>query len=123
MDALPLTDHVPPVVALANVAEAPSQSTLVPVMAAGKALTVNTTLDEQPPMVYLMVVVPTLTALIIPSAATVATAAAELLHTPPLTILDRFVTVPAQAEAGPLMADGAALTATVRIAEQPVGNV
>lgn len=118
----PLTDHIPPAVASEKTADAPTHTDALPMTMPGTGLVVKTMDAEHPPTVYRIVEAPLLTAPTTPSGVTVAEVS-ELLHTPPPKALDRLAVVPAQAEAGPLMADGAVLTVSGRVAEQPVPRV
>lgn len=112
--------HVPPVVVLVNVVDAPAHTLLPPLIAPGAAFTVIVFVAEHPDTAYVTVDVPGAIAETTPVLVMVATEVLLLLHVPPAVALDHVIVVPAHAVAEPLIAAGAALTVIVWVALQPV---
>jgi hypothetical protein len=117
--------HVPPVVASANVEEAPIHIFIPPDIAAGAALTLIILVTVHPvPSEYVIVAVPGLTPLTTPlSDPTFATAVLSLLHTPPPTASVIVVVSFAHTAASPKIAVGERLIVTVVCALQPATDV
>lgn len=122
-DAVPvaLLAHVPPGVALLSVADWPTHSDSVPVMADGSEFTVNVFVDIQPDgRVYVIVVVPGLTPPATPvPAAIVPVAGVLLLHIPPDTACVIVVVRPWHTVELPVIAAGAGVTVTTSVEIQP----
>jgi hypothetical protein len=102
---------VPPPVTSFNVADAPTQITDVPVIAAGVVLTVNGVVVKQPVgNVYVIVSVPAELPVTTPEPLTVANAGLLLLHEPPVVASVNVVVKPAHTLVTPVIAAGAAFT-------------
>jgi hypothetical protein len=100
--------HVPPVVVFDKAVDSPTHTLGVPVMAAGKGLTVtiNSTLHPVP-SVYVIAAVPADTPVTTPEVLlTVAIAVAPLLHVPPDMELASVVVSPIHTLAEPVIAEG-----------------
>jgi len=116
-----LTDHTPPGVALARVIVPPTATDEAPVIvpAAGAALTVTmcvaATLPQVPVDVNEIIAVPEAMPVTVPVVLTVALAGALLLHTPPLTELERRVVLPVHTVEAPLMVPASTGAATVTV--------
>lgn len=111
-------DHVPGVVALANVVLPPAHTVAVPVIVAGNGCTVTVT--ERAHMVdsvYCITVVPMSEAVTTPVAIpTEATAASLVLHTPPTGDDDKVVVLPSHTtNGGADIGEGSGLTVIVRV--------
>jgi hypothetical protein len=120
--AASLLVHVPPGVVLLKVVVAPTQTALVPVIAAttGNGLTVTVAAWEvaQPLLlvtVYVIVTVPADMPVTLPVLSTVAIAVLLLAHTPDGVVLDKVVAAPTQIEFAPVMTSttGTAFTVIV----------
>ena len=117
--------QVPPAVALLNVVVDPAHSVRVPVIAAGRGLTVTVAVRKHPVgSVYDITEVPDDTPVTTPVAgSTVATAGVALLHVPPAVASPNVVVDPTHTERVPVIAAGNGLTVTVAVREHPVGKV
>jgi hypothetical protein len=117
--------HVPPAGVLLSVAVIPIQTFEPPVIDAGKALTVRSTVCAQPvPTVYVIVVVPTAAPPATPvKRATVPITGLLLVQSPPGALLVSVVVWPMQIFAAPPIGGGIVFTVTIAVARQPVGNV
>lgn len=115
-DVLPLI-HVPPGVVDVSVVVRATHRPRLPVMLAGVALTVIDLVTAQPaPREYVIVTVPEITPLTIPDREpAVAIDVLLLVQRPPGTALVSVTVAPAQTVAGPVMADGLALTVIVLV--------
>ncbi len=71
----------------------------------------------QPPAVYDILVVPAATPVTTPLVFTVPTAVFELLHAPPVDVVDNAVVVVGQTELVPVIAAGAVSTVAVMVLE------
>lgn len=113
--------HVPPGVAFANVVVNEVQRLVVPVIAAGMALTVSDRVVTQPaPRLYKMVTVPGAMPVIIPVAEPmVAVVIPLLLQLPPVEALPSVAAEPTQIADGPVIGAGVRLTVTTEVAKQP----
>ena len=122
-EVLPL-DHVPPVVPSVNVIVEPAQNGDDAEIATGVVLTVTTVVAVQPvPREYVIIDVPDNTPVTTPvPETTVATVVVPLDQVPPVTPSVNVIVVPAQNGEDADMADGAAVTVTIVVAEQPVPN-
>lgn len=89
----------------------------VPVMADGVAITVTTIVLKQPPMSYVMVVVPAPMPVTTPDVLTVPTAGVLLLHEPPGTEFDNVVVAPVHMFVTPVIAAGVLFTVNVVVAD------
>jgi 1,4-dihydroxy-2-naphthoate octaprenyltransferase len=108
----------PPIVVVLRVIVAPSHTVDSPESAAGDRFTVTIAMAEHPAAdVYDIMAVPAATPVTTPVAApTVAILVAPLLHVPPVVRSLSVVLAPAQTTRVPVIADGAALTVTSRVA-------
>ena len=116
-----VADHVPPDVMSLSVIVAPSgHKLLAPVIPAGKGLTVTTAVAGEPqPSLYIIVVVPVATVETIPfDAPIVATVVVLLVHVPPFGLSDKVILLPMHTAPGPLIAPGAAITVTTKVAAE-----
>lgn len=119
VEVVPLI-HVPPVVMLARVVAEPEQTLMVPVSAAGSALTVIVWVVEQPPgSMYETVVVPAVVPVTTPVVEPMlAVPALLLVQVPPAVALVSEITEPAhkpKPPVGPVIVAGTALTVTVAV--------
>jgi hypothetical protein len=117
--------HEPPGVASVKVIVEPTQTAGVPAIAAGEALTVIILFTIHPaPTVYVMLAVPAVMPVTIPSPEpTRAIATEPELHEPPVDELDKVIVLPVHTLPGPEIADGAGLTVTTAVVMQPVAGV
>jgi len=96
--------HVPPEVASIAVVVEPTQTTSVPVIAAGMGLTVITAVTGAPVVVYEMVAVPAVCAVTIPEdAPMLATAGLLLVHVPVTGVEDNVDEPPGQSDRTPVI--------------------
>lgn len=112
--------HVPPPIALARLAVAPTQSMVaaVGVMAGGAVTTVTTPVAEHPPMVYEMVAVPAvLPAVTTPDDDTEAMPVAPPLHAPPDGVPVSVLVAPEHSVPAPVTAPVGAVTVTICVPE------
>jgi hypothetical protein len=109
--------QLPPVVASFKVIVEPWQKAMLPVIAAGKGLTVMVRVIMQPVgAVYVMFVVPAATPLTIPlETPTVAAAVLLLPQVPPAMVLVSVEVAPIHTEAGPPIVGGIGFTVTTEI--------
>ena len=115
-----VTLQVPPVTASLSFVIAPKHTEDAPEMAAGAKGTVIILVTGVPqPVVYIIVAVPTVTAVTIPITSTVATDVWLLLHVPPPTASLNAIVDAIQREEGPDMAAGTAMTVIVLVASVP----
>lgn len=120
-DALPLT-QLPPDEVVESVVEAPTHTTAVPVIAAGNAFTVTTTVLKHPVVVFStdIVAVPALTPATTPEEEpTAATDVLLLVQYVPLVELSTVFT-PTHVEVVPAIADGVTSTLTTAVLTHPV---
>ena len=113
----PLELHAPPLVALANSIEAPTQTDDGPVNAEGDAFTEILFITVQEPIVYEIVTapaeIPPTTPVVAP---TVPVAEEPLLHVPPATEFVSVMVCPVQTDDGPAIAAGVVSTVTIAVA-------
>jgi hypothetical protein len=117
--------HVPPVVVLAKVVEAPAHAPAFPVIALGKTFTVTIFVTLHPVVsIYVIVAVPATRPFTTPvDEPIVATVVLLLDHIPPSVVLLKLVVSPIQTLAVPDIAEGCGFTVTTVFLKQPVGNV
>jgi hypothetical protein len=117
--------HVPPVGVLEYTPVAPAHNVLGPLIVAGSAFTVTSSVVLQPAGVtYIIVVVPGAIAVKIPVVEPIVpTRVFALLHVPPPGELVNVVVEPTHTGVVGVIADGSALTVTTAVAAHPVGNV
>jgi hypothetical protein len=117
-------DQVPPGVLLVSVTDWPTQTVVLPPIAAGAAFTVTGNTLVQPLLiVYEIFAVPRVTGTTTPEVnITPATAPLLLLHVPPAGELLSVEELPVQIDAEPAIALGDAFTENNIVAAQPVGN-
>lgn len=114
--------HVP-VPGETSVVDRPTHTVAVPVIADGTADTLSIMVDWQPPVVYVMVVVPADRPATRPDEEPIdATDGVPLVHTPPVAGLVRVVVWPTQIDVLPEIGAGVALTVRSRMIEQPAGR-
>lgn len=112
----PRMAQVIPGVMSVSVMVEPTQTTDGPAIAAGSGLTVTGSIAGQPaPTAYEIEAMPADTPVTIPVADTDPVSGALLVHVPPGVTSDSVIVLPTHTEAGPLIADGPALTVTVRV--------
>jgi len=117
--------HVPPADVLLSVVVAPTHTTAVPVMEAGRGLTVKPVVVLHPVgSVYVIVTLPETRPLTMPlDDPIVATDGLLLVHVPPVLPSVKVTDEPAQTLLKPDIAAGAGLTVTTVSAVQPPDNV
>lgn len=118
--------HVPPAVASVSEMIDPTQTLVLPDIAAGKGFTVTVITDIQPVAVilYVIVAVPAETPVTTPVVATtVAMVVLLLVHEPPVVASDRRVVEPTHTDATPVIDAGNGFTVIEIVLRQPVGNV
>ena len=120
----PPTLQVPPVVASVIAAVADSHILLLPLMAAGAAITVTALTTVQPvPSEYDIVVTPVVNPVTIPLNVPIDAASGLVLdHDPPVTASLSVVVPLWHTVAEPIIAVGAGLTVTTIAVVHPVGN-
>ena len=110
--------------ASANVVVKPTHTFVVPVITAGKGLTVTVVVTKHPVgKVYDITEVPPDTPVTTPTALIVATAGVALLHVPPAVASARVVVEAWHTVVVPVITAGNGLTVTVVVTKQPVGKV
>ena len=103
--------HVPPVVVLPSAVFSPMQTVAVPVIAAGKGLTVTAIVLKQPfGPVYVIMELPPMLPVTVPAAFTVATLGLLLLHVPPVVASPNEVVAPAHNTEVPVTSAGSVFT-------------
>jgi len=116
--------HVPPVVASLNAVVDPAHTTRVPVIPAGKGLTVTGVVMKQPvDNVYVIVGVPAAAPVKIPVELTVAKLVLLLVQVPPVVGSPNVVVFPTHTFVVPVIDNGRALTVNEVVIPQPVDNV
>jgi hypothetical protein len=118
--------HVPPVDASVSVVHTPTHMLVVPLIAAGRGVTVTTFVDEQPPepIDTVIVTVPDVRPVTTPVVgSTVPIVALLLLHEPPPDDEVSDMVCPTQTLDGPLIVPGPELTVTTFVTKQPPGAV
>jgi hypothetical protein len=117
--------QVPLVVTSTSKVVDPEQTATAPEINEGDEFIVTGVLLEQPvSTVYVIVSIPGVTPLITPvPAGTVAIPVLLLLHVPPVVPSIKVAVEPVHATLVPLMTDGSALTVTIVVMRQLVGNL
>ena len=109
--------HVPPVVDSPNTTVDPAQTVVVPVIAAGVALTVTEAVtDPEPVTVYVMIDVPADTPVTTPELLIVATLVLPLVHVPPAVASASVVVVPEHSVVVPVTGATTGTTSSVMVA-------
>jgi hypothetical protein len=116
--------HVPPgLPGSDNKVVEPAQTTAVPEIAPGAAVTVITLVTVQPePKEYVIVTIPGCTPVTIPPS-TVAVAVDDEVHDPPGGLSVSVVVAPAHTEPAPAIGPGDRLTVTIVVPVQPLVDV
>jgi len=106
--------HVPPVVVLVNVVDAPRHTNVVPDITAGSGFTVSCIVCKQPfDNVYVIVGIPAATPVTTPDEEpTVASAGLPLVHVPPNTEFSKDAVAPTHTFAVPVIVAGEMFTIT-----------
>lgn len=120
---LPLI-HVPPDEVLTSVVFDPTHTELSPVIAGGAELTVTIAVRvHELEIVYVTIVVPTVTGVITPEDEIVATPGVLLVHVPPEGEDDNVVLPAGQSAKAPLITAGILFTVIAAVERQPVERV